>query len=122
MVRLSRHKLAGRSDVVILRWRFKPAEPRSPAWRGVRRRHLATNPTCAACGTKHLVDVHHIIPFHIDPTHELDPGNLITLCRWPLRRHHFKVGHLGDWTRWNETVRADAAVLLTQRDNESARA
>jgi hypothetical protein len=71
------------------------------------------NPTCAACGSRHLVDVHHVVPFHIDRTLELDLGNLITLCRW--RRHHLKVGHLGDWTRYNEHVREDAARLLASR-------
>lgn len=80
-------------------------EARSPHWPAVRRAHLKAYPNCAWCGTRRLVDVHHITPFHIDRQLELDPANLITLCRW--RRHHLKVGHLGDWTRWNEHVAED---------------
>jgi 5-methylcytosine-specific restriction endonuclease McrA len=90
--------------------RFRAFAPRAKAWRSVRRAHLANHPTCAACGTRHLLDVHHIKPFHLFPALELDPRNLMTLCRW--RRHHFKIGHHGDWTRWNETAREDAARLL----------
>jgi hypothetical protein len=48
-----------------------------------------------------------VIPFHIRPNLELDPSNLITLCRG----HHLYVGHNGNWKLWNPRVREDAADL-----------
>jgi hypothetical protein len=63
--------------------------PRSPHWPTVRKQHLELHPTCAACGTKEHLEVHHKIPFHDDPSKELDPTNLITFCR----EHHFEIGH-----------------------------
>lgn len=86
--------------------------PRSPEWRKVRKQHLKNHPTCEACGTRILNDVHHVIPFHVDPSLELAAWNLITLCRRPLRRHHFRVGHRGNWSSSNPDVRAEAAALL----------
>ena len=53
---------------------------RSSGWRSVRNEHIENNPTCAACGRRDDLDVHHIVPYHVDPDRELDPTNLITLC------------------------------------------
>ena len=82
--------------------------PRSSQWRSVRSRNLKSNPHCSACGTMRELEVHHIVPFHVDLSRELDPDNLLTLCDGC----HFYLGHLRDWTRWNPHVREDAAVLL----------
>ena len=88
------------------------ATGRSPHWPAVRRRWLRTNPVCAVlgCGRRHLPvvranDVHHVTPFHLNPELELDPNNLITLCR----PHHLTYGHFGNWRGINVWVRRDTA-------------
>lgn len=89
---------------------------RSDEWPKVRLAHLRKNPYCEACGTVLELNVHHIKPFHTNPELELDPRNLITLCR----EHHFFVGHdpdgpwgsqKPDWKASNPRVRADARRL-----------
>lgn len=66
-------------------------------WRKVRKQHLKDNPECSVCFTRKKLEVHHIIPFDVNPEKELDPDNLSTLCH----RHHFTIGHLGKWWLWN---------------------
>jgi 5-methylcytosine-specific restriction endonuclease McrA len=84
--------------------------PRSSRWPTVRKHYLAKHPTCAACGSRKDINVHHVVSFHTDPTKELDPTNLITLCR----KHHLEIGHRCSDGRhnWGEcsnpNVRADA--------------
>ncbi len=85
-----------------------PAEGRSPGWRKVERAAVEAHPCCSACGGKKDLQVHHVLPFHLHPDLELEPSNLIVLCRV----HHLWVGHLGDWKSWNAEVRADAAAFL----------
>lgn len=79
----------------------------------VRREHISKNPECVACGSRKDLNVHHIKPFHSHPELELDPANLITLCR----EHHFRIGHDPDgpwkprspsWSESNPRVRKDA--------------
>ena len=84
---------------------------RSPRWRAVRKAFIQAHPTCAKCGGGRLLrlEAHHVIPFHEAPELELDPANLITLCRRLRGGHHLSIGHLGDWTRSNAHVREDAA-------------
>lgn len=94
------------------------APPRSSRWPAVQRAHLRANPTCAACGKTRTWqgvrrgwrrnEVHHLEPFHLRPHLELDPANLLTLCR----EQHFRVGHAGNWTAYNPTAARDAAALL----------
>jgi hypothetical protein len=84
---------------------------RSTRWPLCRAEHLRLHPACAICGVKVYVDVHHKIPVHVNRDGELDPGNLITLCDERASRHHFEVGHGGDWRLWNEAVDADAEYL-----------
>jgi 5-methylcytosine-specific restriction enzyme A len=77
---------------------------RSSQWRKVRAEHLKKHPTCAACGRKEGLEVHHIVPYHISPERELDPTNLITLCG---KYCHFVFGHFMDWKSWNDEVIQD---------------
>lgn len=81
---------------------------RSARWSEVRNRFLATHSKCEVCDTKgnllNQLNCHHCTPFHVDPTLELNPNNLITLCRV----HHFLFGHLMSWKSWNVDVRKDA--------------
>jgi hypothetical protein len=86
----------------------KPKALRSSHWPAVERAHIAQFPKCACCGTEKDRQVHHVKPFHNHPHLELDPNNLITLCRV----HHFWWGHLGSWFSWNKSIVRDAAAFL----------
>ena len=80
---------------------------RSSGWRQVRAEHLKKHPECVNCGKKSRfgLQVHHIVPFHVDPSLELDPDNLLTMCGNP--RCHLDKGHLGHWHSWNPDVVKD---------------
>ena len=71
--------------------------PRSDRWPTVRKNHLKEEPKCAWCGGTASLEVHHIIPFHLDISKELDDSNLITLCETtggdPSGNCHLKHGH-----------------------------
>lgn len=73
-----------------------PSEGRSSHWPAVAHAHLKLHPACAACGATKDLDVHHVVPFHVDPSKELLESNLLTLCRL----HHLDA-HCGDWKLWN---------------------
>lgn len=79
---------------------------RSYEWKAIRKIHLSTENACRACDRKKHLQVHHIIPVHIDKSLELDPSNLITLCS----RCHLLFGHLGDYKSWNEDVVKDCDI------------
>ena len=79
---------------------------RSPRWEHLRRQHLIERPFCAVCETIEDCEVHHIKPFFLFPELELDPSNLITLCR----EHHYFFGHLNDWSSYNPDVETDALI------------
>lgn len=87
------------------------SQPRSSEWPTVRRRFLKLNPTCAACGQSDCPEVHHVIPFHVDRSLELEFQNLITLCGSDC---HYIFGHLKDWRSWNPNVRTDCQVYSIQ--------
>lgn len=89
--------------------------PRASEWVYVRNEFVRRHPRCEACGSMSNLNVHHIIPFHQQPDLELEPSNLITLCR----EHHFRIGHDPDgkgprkpsWLESNPNVRSDAANM-----------
>lgn len=91
------------------------SKPRSRDWPRVRREHLRGEPACAACGRNRDVEVHHIIPFSVDPSLELDRSNLVTLCADPC---HLLFGHLLNFRRFNPHVRQDAAAFLRRMRSE----
>jgi|SRR3990167_4952225 len=78
--------------------------PRSSLWGKCRREHWSRNPTCAVCDTKKEIEVHHIQPYHLFPSKELDPHNLLSLCA----AHHIFIGHLMSWHSYNKDVVADS--------------
>lgn len=86
---------------------------RSSKWPSVRKQFLIDNDECAVCMTKEKLEVHHCVPFHIEPTKELDMSNLITLCD----THHFWQGHLGSWRSYNPRVREDSNLLKNAIQN-----
>lgn len=92
--------------------------PRSSQWRTVRAEYLKWHPRCEACGANSLqgpIEVHHVIPFSTNPSLELDPTNLISLCR-SGNNCHLNVGHKPrnaprDWSKSNPDVREDAKKI-----------
>jgi 5-methylcytosine-specific restriction endonuclease McrA len=89
------------------------SEPRSPQWTKVRDAHIKIDPICNVCGTKEDLNVHHIIPFHVDKSKELEPTNLITLCNH--NGCHFTFGHLFNWSSSNPNVIVDAATFKQKK-------
>lgn len=85
--------------------------PRSPLWRKVRSQIIKECGQCSACGTTSGLEVHHIVPVHINPSLELDMENLIVLCS---RSCHLLIGHLMDYKSWNTNVVEDAKKLNTK--------
>ena len=82
---------------------------RSPLWRKVREEHLRKYQTCALCGGREVLEVHHIESFSRNPSRELDPANLITLCESGKNGvvcHRF-FGHLGNYQSINPTCEED---------------
>ena len=91
----------------------KLLRPRSKHWPSVRAVHLKNSPKCIACGGTVGLEVHHVVPFHVDPSLELLDSNLVTLCDKPGKDDcHLVVGHLGNFKKDNPNVRKDAAELL----------
>jgi 5-methylcytosine-specific restriction endonuclease McrA len=84
---------------------------RSRGWASLRESHLKQHGACCACGGTKRLQVHHIVPVHVDPKRELDSSNLITLCMGP-EECHLEVGHRGSWKRDNPNVIIDAAKVL----------
>jgi 5-methylcytosine-specific restriction enzyme A len=84
---------------------------RSTHWPTVEKHFLENNPACAACGGTNRLNVHHCMPFHLDPNLELDPTNLITLCMGE-KECHLHIGHGGSFKEYNPNVRKDAAEVL----------
>jgi len=82
---------------------------RSSKWPKLRKQHIEKFPNCQACGSDKKPEVHHIIPVHLEPSKELDPDNLITLCD---KYCHFALGHFMNYQSWNVNIIEDAAKYL----------
>lgn len=98
------------TDVVT--GKSKLAERRSSGWSTVRKAFLKENPCCAMCGGTKKLEVHHIVPFNVDPSKELEHSNLLTLCeakKFGVSCHLF-FGHLGNFRRSNDEVRKDCEL------------
>jgi hypothetical protein len=89
---------------------FEALGSRSSKWRALRIDHLKKNPACAVCGNTKKVVPHHIVPYHIDPSKELDPLNLISLCEGDTFNCHLFFGHLRNWSRCNPDIVEDARL------------
>jgi hypothetical protein len=95
----------------------KPTQTRSKQWPAYRKKWLEHQPICQVCNRKTKLEVHHIIPFHIDPTLELDTSNYITLCENTASCCHFVVGHCAlSWLKYDPYVVHDAAIIKTMRE------
>lgn len=94
----------------VLQGKASVGHLRSSRWPKVRAQHLTEHPTCAVCNSTTKIEVHHITPFHLDPSKELDTNNLITLCETKANgiNCHLAFGHLGNYKYVNKTVITDA--------------
>lgn len=91
-----------------------PPLKRSNRWDDVRDAFIDKHPTCAACGSRAMLNVHHIRPFHLFPHMELVEDNLITLCEGQVINCHLLFGHLRNWGSYNPDVVKDAAEWLAK--------
>lgn len=108
MLRKLRHKVR----VLVSKSREKKKEKRrSPEWAAVRDKFLESHPVCSACGSTEKLQVHHIIPFHVNESLELDEKNLITLCM-NFDECHLEIGHGDSWKCYNPHVVRDAEKHL----------
>lgn len=107
------------SDILAVIKSKKPPVKRSGEWTRVRGEHLKSHPECAVCGETKKVEVHHIMPFSDDPSLELDPNNLITLCEVASGGIicHLCIGHCGNYRHYNPTVAKDAEYIKQMLEN-----
>lgn len=89
---------------------------RKGQWHRLRKEHLCKEPACVACGRENNLEVHHIIPVHINPNRELDPDNLITLC---AEKCHLVFGHFMSYHCYNSDVRKMAAEYRRKLNKRS---
>ena len=85
---------------------------RSSHWPIIRKEFLNIHPNCEVCFSTKGLEVHHIKPVHLYPELELDPENLITLCR--PKRCHLLFGHLNNWKSFNPEVINDSNIWNTK--------
>ena len=98
----------------FLKSKFLRYADRSPKWRNIRNNHLKLHNKCEACGSTKDLEVHHIVPVHIDADKELDPSNLITLC---AKSCHLLFGHLMDFKSYNPQVVKDSQEIFSKIRN-----
>ena len=79
---------------------------RSSKWPKVRKKFLAKMPICAVCFERDMskLEVHHIIPFSLDPSLELVDSNLITLCNEKGMDCHLIWGHFQNFRKINPDI------------------
>lgn len=82
---------------------------RSPDWEPFRNDQIEKHPYCAFCGKTENLNAHHEIPFWLGGE-ELDPDNIIILCRGKVMNCHFVMGHLWNWSAFNPLVRAECEI------------
>ena len=84
---------------------------RSNQWPKYEHAWLKDNAECAACGAKEKLQVHHVKPFHLDPSLELNFNNYISLCEAKGGPEcHLHIGHHGNFKNENPAVREEAAA------------
>lgn len=86
------------------------APDRNGKWRSLRNRLIDEAGCCAVCQKKTNLIVHHKIPFHVDPSLELDENNLVVLCENDILNCHLIFGHLGNWREYNEEIDKDIEI------------
>ncbi len=94
---------------------------RSPKWPALRAAFLV-NRKCECCGRRTNLNAHHIKPYHLFPSLELDVSNLLALCEGGPWNCHFLIGHAGKSWKWYHpdpwaAIREARAFLKSMRTN-----
>jgi len=89
----------------------KKSKKRSSHWNETRDAFLKGHPSCAACGGKEHLQVHHIKPFHLYPQLELEEANLLSLCMGGYECH-LRIGHGDDFQSYNPKVDKHVLILV----------
>jgi hypothetical protein len=55
--------------------------------------YRAAHPACEWCLRPGGIEVHHVLPVHVDPDRAADTNNMVALCE----RCHLVVGHAGNF-------------------------
>ena len=69
-------------------------------WQKLQRAFVTEHCYCEMCGWTKKLNVHHIVPRHVDSSKALEWSNLITLCR----ECHFRFGHFLNWRSYNPYI------------------
>ena len=84
-----------------------------------------THGECAMCGSEKYLEVHHVVPVHVDPMRAADHRNLITLCDGPNGSNsacHRYFGHFGSFRyKHNPLIREQSVInrfLMHSQDPE----
>jgi len=79
---------------------------RSSQWPRIRNLFLSKMPICGVCFERDMskLEVHHIIPFSLDPSLELEMSNMITLCNDKAMNCHLIWGHFNSWKKVNPDI------------------
>lgn len=86
--------------------------PRNPRWAKTSRAYLRGK-SCAACGRKTKLVIHHKVPVHVDNTLEMMVSNWLVLC-FGATACHLGIGHSGDFKSWNPDAEKMAAEQLAR--------
>ena len=71
-----------------------------------KRSYVNRHPECAVCGNRKYLEVHHVIPVHVDHSLACDDDNFITLCDTKNNGCHRWIGHFGNFrSKWNVDIR-----------------
>ena len=77
-------------------------------WRKLRNKYVKEKGNvCECCSYTKNIEVHHIVPRHVNPTLTLDWFNLIALCD----DCHFHIGHYSNYKNYNPTIFEDAYFI-----------
>jgi hypothetical protein len=111
-------------QLMMEKYLFECAHPRSGKWPAVREAHLKEHPECEVCGRTDHVQVHHEHPYHLFPQDELDPRYLHTLCEAAGCEHHLNPGHTLDgksgWAIYNTHLEVDVANMRAELEQRRA--
>jgi len=70
-----------------------------------KRAYVKEHGECAICGNTKDLEVHHIVPVHIDPTMACSPENFVSLCDWRNHGCHYVFGHYRNFrTKYNNDI------------------
>lgn len=79
--------------------------PRNPKWPKESKLYMKGK-CCERCGRRDQLVVHHVIPVHVNPDHEMDPDNWMIGCFGPIACHLNY--HLLDFRSWDPNAREEA--------------